>query len=110
MSDEKVHKKPLQIPPARKIVYTADDVKPGEMVVVHLPSKKGRYLGKSGGYGSPPKRLPRIPKDGFASTYGDGLDRRRPRLPHGGSMGRSGATRRGLPITGNFGKIYTLPG
>ena len=46
VSDQKVHKKPLQIPPARKIVYTADDVKPGEMVVVHLPSKKGRYLGE----------------------------------------------------------------
>ena len=27
-------------------MYAADDFKPGDMVVVHLPSKKGSYLGE----------------------------------------------------------------
>ena len=43
---QKAPKKPVSVPPARKIMYTADDFKTGDMVVVHLPSKKGRYLGE----------------------------------------------------------------
>ena len=104
VSDQKVHKKPLQIPPARKIVYTADDVKPGEMVVVHLPSKKGRYLGEVRRVWLPTAEAPRIPKDGFASTYGDGLDHRRPRLPHGGSMEEAVPPEEGCPSRGTLGR------
>ena len=44
--EPKVLKKPLRPPPARKIVYTAEDLKAGDMIVVYLPSKKGSYLGE----------------------------------------------------------------
>ena len=46
VGEVKAPRKPPQGPPARKIVYAADDFKPGDMVVVHLPSKKGSYLGE----------------------------------------------------------------
>ena len=46
LEEPKGLKKPPRAPPARKIMYTSDDVKPGDMVIVHLPSKKGRYLGE----------------------------------------------------------------
>ena len=46
LEEPKGLKKTPRAPPARKIMYTSDDVKSGDMVIVHLPSKRGRYLGE----------------------------------------------------------------
>jgi hypothetical protein len=42
--DRKLRAKAPNLPPPRKIAYTADDVVIGDMVVVYLPTKKGSYL------------------------------------------------------------------
>lgn len=45
-TESKLLRKLPRLPPARKIVFTADDLKVGDMVLVHLPTKKGNYLGE----------------------------------------------------------------
>ena len=46
LEDPKGLKKPPQAPPTRKIMYTSDDVKSGDMVIAHLPSNTRRCLGE----------------------------------------------------------------
>ena len=45
-NEHKGPRKPTKLPPARKIQYTADDLRKGDMVIVYLASKKGSYLGE----------------------------------------------------------------
>ena len=91
-------------------MYTADDFKTGDMVVVHLPSKKGRYLGEVRKGGSPPRKRRGIPKSGSEYTYGGVRGRVRPPLPPGGSMVASVAPSEEPPTMGSSGKTSTRPG
>jgi len=45
-SENKGPRKLSKLPPAPKILDIADDFKVGNMIIVHLASKKGNYLGE----------------------------------------------------------------